>query len=246
MFNAEKKILITRPKQDTISLAEYLKDRGHNVFIESLIAIEYYNINDIDLENLQAIIITSANGIRALSAITRNRDIPIVTVGHMSAQEAIKLGFLNVSSATNRNQTGNVDLLIDYIESNFSQENGVLLHISAKHITGNLKDRLERKGFDIERITMYEAKALTYLSVGLKGDLQNDKIGAVLLYSPRTADIFLKLLIQENMDNYIKNIDFLCLSQAVADSINRIIPDLKLKIAKIPTNDSLVSLIDKI
>ena len=93
------RVLITRPGEDGTALAEILRARGIESVIEPLLSIKYLDGPELKLENIQALLLTSANGVRALARRTDRRDIPVYAVGDATAMTARKAGFIQVHSA---------------------------------------------------------------------------------------------------------------------------------------------------
>ena len=79
------RVLITRPRHDAEAFAALLHARGHTTFIEPLIDIEFRSGPPLDLNGVQAIALTSANGARAAAARTAERNIRTIAVGPATA-----------------------------------------------------------------------------------------------------------------------------------------------------------------
>ena len=90
------RILITRPIEDARPLADALEQRGVEVLIEPLLEIRHLEDAEIDLEGVQALLFTSANGVRAFAAVSPRRDLKALTVGDGSADAARHAGFTDV------------------------------------------------------------------------------------------------------------------------------------------------------
>jgi uroporphyrinogen-III synthase len=93
------KILVTRPLEDGQQIAARLAEMGHQAVLAPLLEPRFFEGPEPALDGVQAILATSANGIRALIRRTRRRDIPIFAVGPQTAEEAAKAGFTEVRSA---------------------------------------------------------------------------------------------------------------------------------------------------
>ena len=94
------RLLVTRPAEDAAPLAALLEEKGHEVTLEPLLTIEPVDNAVLDFEGVQALLITSANGVRAFAERNAERDLPVLAVGDASASVARELGFTNVESAT--------------------------------------------------------------------------------------------------------------------------------------------------
>ena len=91
--------LVTRPREEADSLIGPLATRGVEALIEPLIEIHFQVPEAFDLGGVQAILCTSANGVRALARASRERGVPLLTVGDATAARARAEGFGSVESA---------------------------------------------------------------------------------------------------------------------------------------------------
>ena len=82
------RVLVTRPGDDGIALSKLLEAKGIQTIIEPLLTIKYFKGPEIDLLNFQALVLTSANGVRALAKRTSRRDIRLYAVGAATATTA--------------------------------------------------------------------------------------------------------------------------------------------------------------
>src|SRR6267378_1808470 len=85
--------LVTRPRAVAESLADALAARGIAAIIEPLLQIHYRSGPEPDFAGVQAILCTSANGVRALARLTAERALPLFAVGDTSAARARDDGF---------------------------------------------------------------------------------------------------------------------------------------------------------
>ena len=105
------RVLITRPGEDGTALADVLRARSIKTVIEPLLAIKYIDGPALDVNSVQALLLTSANGVRALARRTDRRDIPVYAVGDSTATTARKAGFVQVHSAA-----GTVETLVGLVK----------------------------------------------------------------------------------------------------------------------------------
>src|SRR5258707_3826698 len=80
--------LVTRPRAEAESLAEALAARGIAAIIEPLLEIHYRSEPAPDLAGVQAILCTSANGVRALARLTGERALPLFAIRDASEAPA--------------------------------------------------------------------------------------------------------------------------------------------------------------
>lgn len=101
-----RKVLITRPVEDASPLKARLAVMGLETLENPILKIVYNDEKSISLDGVQAILFTSANGVRSFTRCDDNRSLPVLTVGNASARAAEEAGFQQVESAD-----GNVDAL---------------------------------------------------------------------------------------------------------------------------------------
>ena len=91
------RVMITRPREDAEALAGRLAEDGIESLIEPLLEIIPRADEPLDLDNVQALMLTSANGARALGRATDRRDLALFAVGPATAAAARSAGFATVA-----------------------------------------------------------------------------------------------------------------------------------------------------
>lgn len=228
------RVLVTRPREDSVPLQRELLRRGIEVLLEPLLSIERMNDAEFDLDGAQALIFTSANGVRAFSAASERRDLPVFAVGDATARECGEAGFAEVASAD-----GDVEALAGLIRRNCQPGDGKLIHIAGNIAAGDLAADLTESGFDVVRAPLYQARPASELSLAGKTALQQGRIDVVLFFSPRTAATFVNLVRAAGLGEACRAIDAACLSPAVAKRASEL-PWRSLSIAAQPTQAALL------
>jgi uroporphyrinogen-III synthase len=229
--------LITRPLEDAKPLAELLAGRGVECTVEPLLEIAPHPEAAIDLDGVQALLFTSANGVRAFAAKSSRRDLKVLTVGDGSATTAREVGFSDVTAAG-----GDVDALAALVIDKLDPKAGPLFHGAASVLAGDLQGKLEAAGFSMRRVVLYEAKTATTLTHETRMNLALGGLDMVLLFSPRTARTFAELWRAAEAPSLGKT-TALCLSAAVA----REIADLgwqRIETAASPDQPAMLSLVE--
>src|SRR5579872_4370086 len=70
------RVLVTRPCEDAKTLAAKLTLRGHQPITAPLLEIRFHPAEPVHLNGVQAILVTSANGVRGFAAAVRERHLP--------------------------------------------------------------------------------------------------------------------------------------------------------------------------
>jgi uroporphyrinogen-III synthase len=211
------RVLITRPHDDAKALAEALAARGVEAIVEPMIEITPLSARALELEGVQAILLTSANGARALAAATRRRDVGVLAVGEATATAARAAGFADVAAAG-----GDVEALAALVGERCDPAAGALIHVSGSAVAGDLGGRLAARGFTVRRAVLYEAREAARLSDAATDALSRGALDAVLLFSPRTAKAFVTLAERAGLASALGSVEALCLSAAVADAARRV------------------------
>ena len=208
------RLLVTRPREDAEVLAALLLERGVEAVMEPLISVKDVDGPALDLAGVQALLITSANGIRAFSRRQGDRGIAVFTVGDASARAARGLGFENVTSAA-----GDVDALAASVEAALDPAAGALAHVAGTRVAGDLAGALGAVGFEVRREVLYEGSAARELSPQTREVLVAGGLDGVVLFSPRTAAVFVSLMSDAGLSDAGRGLVAYCLSQAVADKL---------------------------
>jgi uroporphyrinogen-III synthase len=233
------RLLITRPAEDAAPLARALAQRGHETIIEAVMTIVDVAAPAMDLDGAQALLITSANGIRAFGRAHAGRALPVCAVGYASARAARELGFDDVRSAD-----GNIETLAAMVEKDFDAGGGALVHVAGTHLAGDLAGRLTAAGFEMRRAVLYEARAADAIGAKTAEALNTGPLNGVLLFSPRTADLFCSLISAAGLVEACRPLTAYCLSAAVAEKA-RGLPWGGIVVADTPDSQALLDVIEK-
>ena len=204
------RVLITRPEREATALAQALGARGHSPVIAPLFRLQVLHPPDDFAESLadcQAVLITSANGARALAEASEQRSKPIFAVGDTSAATAEGLGFGSVVSAS-----GDAAALSDLVRQRLDPANGPLLHVSGADIAGELAP----EGFETRRVVLYEAREADVLPDSARAALEARALDAVTFFSPRASEAFVRLVTQAKLADACRGIAAIAISPAAA------------------------------
>ena len=207
------RVLVTRPRADSEELVGALEARGHAAVVEPLLNIRVRDVEP-DVSDVQALLITSANGVRAFAELSDERDLRVLTVGEASAEAARNAGFVGVESAD-----GDAEALARLVIDRLDPADGPVYHAAGTVTAGALKDRLTAAGFEVRRTPLYEAVPAERLSPETRTALQEGALDAALFFSPRTAKVFVTLLYAEGIAHTGGKIRAICLSDAVASAL---------------------------
>ncbi|MGD1933131.1 MAG: uroporphyrinogen-III synthase [Candidatus Phaeomarinobacter sp.] len=235
-------LLVTRPEPDASSLARALRELGHEVLVSPLMDIATRDFS-LDLDGVQGVLFTSANGVRAFADRlgAPPSGLRAFAVGPASAQVARDAGWTSVESAG-----GEVSDLAKLVARRLKPGNGPLVHLSGKAAAGDLTGSLEQLGFTVSRVVAYDATAPVSLPETVVAALDRGVLDGVLLFSPRSALLFADLAEKAGLGDEAAGLTAYCLSQAVADALGARFPEpfsAKFKVASAPETPHLLALL---
>ncbi|MDE1172341.1 MAG: uroporphyrinogen-III synthase [Parvibaculaceae bacterium] len=236
-------LLITRAEEDGEATAARLTALGHTATQSPLLSIRYLDKAP-EPRDWQAVLFTSANGVRALSRhLDRHASqrsilsLPALAVGDRSAAAAREAGFSHVKSAG-----GDVTTLAALVRAELDPAAGALLHIAGSVTAGDLEHDLSGDGYLFVRSVLYEAVTPGELPPAAREALTGGRFDGILFYSPRTARTFARLVSEAGLAGRLGAITAFCLSPAVAAALAPL--DFgQVLTASVPTEDALLSLL---
>jgi uroporphyrinogen-III synthase len=234
------KVLVTRAEGDAEQLAARLAERGHQSVIENLMTIRFRpeaarGIGPF-LDGVQAVLFTSANGVRAFAEATERRDFRAFAVGDATAAAARAAAFADVTSAG-----GAIDDLATLVIGRLKPKAGALFHAAASIAAGDLQGLLEAAGFSVRRAVLYEAIESTHLSDATRAAIARHEIDAALFFSPRNAATFVRLA--TDLEEDCQHMVAVALSSAVAKKLAPL-PWRRVAVATAPNESALLTALE--
>jgi len=216
-----------------MKIAEILNGRGHEPIIAPLLKTNFHDGPEVPLDGVQAILATSANGVRALVRRTPRRDVPLFAVGPQTEEEARAHGFTTV-----RNANGDSKALAAETQIWTSPEKGALLHVKGAEADGTLATLLKAQGFDVRTLVLYDV-ADVGLPEAVRAQLANGEIDAALLFSARSARIFKDAVVGLPLETVMA----VCISAATAEALAPL-AFRSVRVAAEPNQDALLDCLD--
>ncbi len=225
-------VLVTRPLEDGEEIAARLAEMGHTALLAPLLTPHFDAGPEPDFTDVQAILATSANGIRALIRRTARRDIAVFAVGPQTAREAEEAGFTAI-----RNADGDAKALAEATSRWTDPDKGVLLHVCGAEAPGTLADMLTLRDFSVRRAVLYRVETARELAPEARAALSEGQVDAALFFSPRSAQVFCELAEGLPTENLIA----LCISPATAKGLTRSFGEVRTAAA--PNQTALLALL---
>ncbi len=205
-------ILVTRPRGEADLFAVALAMRGHDAVVAPLLDIVVDDAPPLDLAGVQAVLFTSANGVRAFAHTQKRRDLKAFCVGDATAAAARNAGFGAVESAS-----GDVETLAALVQKRLDPKDGTLIHATGTAVAGDLAGVLGAEGFDVRRVQLYRADTATKLPDDAAEALRHGRIDVVTFFSPRTAEIFARLVHEAGLGDKLARVTALALAPSALE-----------------------------
>lgn len=232
------RILVTRPETEIARFAKQLQAHGIEPIAAPMLRIEPVISLPPVPENAQALLFTSANGVRAFADLSTLRHLPVFTVGDATAEAARAAGFAAVESAS-----GEWRALAARVAAKLDPRRGPLLHPAGEDRAGDLPGALAEAGFELVTIIVYRAVAAEALPVEARAAIAEGTADGVALFSPRSAGIFAALLDRAGLAEKRAALDAFCLSAPVAAALGDPTAWRAVRVAERPNAEALLALI---
>lgn len=233
------RVLITRPEREATALATALAQRGHAPVIAPLFTLQILHPPAdfaAALAACQAVLLTSANGARALAEAGDQRSKPVFAVGDTTAATAEGLGFTSVVSAS-----GDAAALAELVKQRLDPAKGSLVHVAGVDVAGDPAPG----GFETRRFALYEARAADALPDSARAALQARALDAATFFSPRAASAFAALVEKAGLADACRGVTAIAISPAVAEPL-KALPFQAVQTAARPTRQAVLEEIDRL
>jgi uroporphyrinogen-III synthase len=211
-------ILVTRPQPDNNVTAAALRASGYTVLAAPMLRFERVMLSLDAGAHPQAVIVTSANALRALAeqpALPDLLRLPLFAVGDRTAQAARDAGFAQVVSA--QGDAGALrDLVMKRAKKSGLTDGATLLYLAGADLARDLAGELGGHGFHVVTQTTYRMAPVVGLPDDVVAAFAAGTVDAVLHYSRRSARAFFQAAGHDGVEISALALPHCCLSEAIA------------------------------
>lgn len=228
-------ILVTRPLAAAEEVVRRLERGGFDALAAPLTEYEPRAFDVPELNDYQALVFTSAQGVREFSKAVSSRRLPVFCVGEATEGAALAAGFDRVFCAR-----GDVAALGEMIVAK-RMELGLarLLHVSGEDVAGDPGAALKPHGVVLDRLAVYGARLLDRLPPEAERVLKAGREAAVLFFSARAAAQFGVLAEKEGWN--LARAEAVCISGRAAAALK---PGWKaVRVAQRPALDAVLDVL---
>jgi len=210
-------VLVTRPSPDDETTAKALRARGFEVLRAPMLRFEPVPFQDDADANYGAVIVTSANALRAIAPHLASRlvKLPLFAVGENTAEAARDAGFGEVIAS--KGDAGALrDLVLARAKSKQLRKASPILYLAGADLARDLASELGEDGFTVVTQTTYRMVPAPSLPQEVCDAFVAHEIEAVLHYSRRSARAFLEAARAGGVEISALALPQCCISPAVA------------------------------
>jgi len=202
--NSKHYTLILRDTERALPLKNLLVKNNINVLIEPIYEITTIEFKPINFKEYQALLLTSVNTVKILVKNTYKEEINEIKtycVGKVTERYAIEAGFNCIKTNANSGET----LATEVIKK--LDKNKKVLIVGAKKLAYDPMPKFKDINIKARHIAVYKKKPNKNLSHTCSRLIRNHEVLNIVIYSPETAIIFLRLVKEYDT----KNINAICL-----------------------------------
>jgi len=233
------RLLVTRPEQDAAPFTDELRALGHEPVLQPLIELRALDFDAAELENTDALIITSGNSLRALDhagAIARLARFPVYCVGDATARRARHSGLQKPVAVEDTGER----LAATIVAS--ATPGTRFVHVAGEHLAFDIVGELTRHGMPSRSLAVYAMEAVESFKPEVAEMIERGTLDGVTLLSPRTAEIYVSLCHTHGLAEYAKKLRYFCLSEGVAQRLSSLSAD-HVYVSERPNRKALLDLV---
>jgi uroporphyrinogen-III synthase len=237
------RLLVTRPQGDAERTAAALRAAGHEVDTAALMRIEPILGAELGHGPWSAVVITSANALRALEEHPRRAallGLRVFAVGARTATAARTAGFGDVVAAG-----GNVQELVAHLRAWAREEHidRALLYLAGEDRSRDLAGDLAADGLTVVAAVVYRAVKTDSFPPAVAAALAGGQIDGVLHFSRRSAQAYIDCARTGALFDRALAPTHFCLSDQIAEPLTAA-GAKTVRIAPRPDEAALIALID--
>ena len=230
------KLIITRPLADSKRMQNYFELRGVECLINPLLEISYEK-RSINFSNYDRALLTSRHAVRSLI----NKSL---TFSKKKVHACGRSTYAEVREFAPENEYifhESVNDLVDAFRSSTPIDDSKMLYLRGRDVTVDLKSIFQGTSIEIEDSVEYIAREKILFNKEALEEFNSGGQISVIIFSLRTAEIFLEALKKYNLGNKTSIIMAYCISKNIASMLQ--VKGIQSKILTEPTEDAILDLL---
>ena len=230
------KLIITRPLADSKGMNDYFESRGVECLINPLLEITYKKRN-INFLKYDQVIFTSRHAVRSLA----NKGL---LFSKKKVHACGRSTYAEITEFAPDNEYifhESVNDLVDAFRSSTSIDDSKILYLRGRDVTVDFKSIFRHTSIKIDDSVEYIAREKIFFNKEVLREFNLGKKISVIIFSFRTAEIFLEAIKKYNLSNKTSIIIAYCISENIASMLQ--IEGVQSKILTEPTEDAILDLL---
>jgi uroporphyrinogen-III synthase len=225
-----RRALVLRASGDARRTAKKLAGIGFDCVLSPVLEIVATGAKA-PAEDFDAVIVTSAKALEHGDQTESLRRLPLFVVGARTAALAARLGWRIAGCAPE-----SAALLPAILGNRTSPRR--LLYLAGRQRRETLESQLRGAGREVVTLETYEAREATSLTREAAEALASGKLSAALHYSPRSAEIFSRLVLRDQLMTAARRLAHFAISAETAAALAPL-GELTARVAASPNEDAL-------
>ena len=238
-------VVVTRPYPDNEKTAEALRQRGFEALLAPALRFDVIPFSFED-DRYDAVLVTSANAIRALSVHSRKAafmKLSLFTVGDATAEAARQAGFEQIISAKG-DAAALRDLVVQRVQNGSLKPGAKLCYIAAADQAHDLESELSAAGFDVTVYVAYRMVPVVHLPDDVVDAFRNGDAKVVMHFSVRSTRSFLEASRMAGIEVAALALPQCCISHAVAAVVREAGAE-RVPVAQTPDQNALLATVEQ-
>ena len=230
------KLITTRPLADSKRMQNYFELRGVECLINPLLEISYEK-RSINFSNYDRVLLTSRHAVRSLV----NKSL---TFSKKKVHACGRSTYAEVREFAPENEYifhESVNDLVDAFRSSTPIDDSKMLYLRGRDVTVDLKSIFQGTSIEIEDSVEYIAREKILFNKEALEEFNSGRQISIIIFSLRTAEIFLEALKKYNLGNKTSIIMAYCISKNIASMLQ--VKGIQSKILTEPTEDAILDLL---
>ncbi len=212
-------VLITRPRAQAEVFARVIEREGFQPIVAPVLEIKAVGYEEPDLKEYDGLVFTSVNGVLHFRHV--DTDMKVFAVGRQTKQALQDLGYSDIACA--EGSARDLEKMLD---------NGTYLHIRGV-------DAAREFGPHVRGLVAYKAEMIDRFDDDVVQKFKRKSVDCVGLFSVRTAQNFKALIEKAGLDDDLKSVSLLSISDDVLKCV-RTLNWKNIYVADVPDREGMV------
>lgn len=232
-------VIVTRPTGQAIFVSNLLRSYNYRPIQSPVLTIAPCDGTAPAITDVAAVLATSANAFVGAAIPSSLQALPCYCVGGPTAHAARAAGFERVIEGQADGEALALKITHDVVSGSS------VLHLCGRDVDARASEILSKAGLPVVTWVRYEAQLVPNLTEEALTAIRSGDVAAVLVYSTRSAQNFMRLVEKAGIFPAMKRVGVVAISQTVANLFNPV-EWRWIAVADQPSDEAMVQSLNKI